>query len=413
MTWIDTANRFANQTSALVAQVATCYRRDGCPQQAAALTYSTLFAVVPLLTLMYAALSLVPAFRGLGDQLEQLLFDNLVPQSGSEVRRYLREFSTQARHLSAAGGVMLIVTSYLMLTTIEQTFNHIWGVAGSRRGLAGFLMYWGVLSFGPLLVGAGLLMHAYLASLHFIRGVPIDGIVAALLHYLPWLLTWIAFSLMFIAMPNCKVSTSCALAGGLVTTLLFEFAKASFGLLMVNTGYSTLYGAFAAVPLFLLWIYLSWAIVLGGAELVRALETRDQRGRAQHHTDAVAVVVACAECLQRQHQGLATGDLDILNAGLGNDQWERLRARLLAANILVRTAADGYVLARNPRQLTLWQLVELAPAGVLVGALAGNADSRDWRARVEALLAATRTDAEQRLSLSLDDLLNGGGETTP
>lgn len=407
MSWIDRANRCANQAGTLIAQVVAGYRRDGCSLQAAALTYSTLFAVVPLLTLMYAALSLVPAFQGLGDQFEQLLFDNLIPQSGGEVRRYLREFSTQARNLSAVGGVMLIVTSYLMLTTIEQTFNHIWGVTGGRRGLAGFLMYWGVLSFGPLLVGAGLLMHAYLASLHFIRGVPVDDLVTALLRYLPWLMTWIAFTLIFIAMPNCKVSTHYALAGGLVTALCFELAKASFGLLMANSSYDTLYGAFAAVPLFLLWIYLSWALVLGGAELVRALETRDRPGHVQPYSDAVAVVVACAECLQRQHQGAATSDLDILRAGIGDAQWARLRNRLLAAKILVRTAADGYVLAPDPQRLTLWQLVELAPAGVLVGALpGGNNDQPPWLRRVAALIDATRADASARFAFSLGDLLN-------
>src|SRR5690606_13441987 len=116
------------------------YQRDGCRESAAALTYMSLFAVVPLLTLIYSVFSMVPAFQGLGEQVQGLIFRNLIPESGREVQQYLLEFSRQARKLSLLGAVILVVTAYLMLTNIEKTFNRMWGARHHRRGLSGFLL---------------------------------------------------------------------------------------------------------------------------------------------------------------------------------------------------------------------------------------------------------------------------------
>src|SRR5690606_34798245 len=212
------------------------YQRDGCRESAAALTYMSLFAVVPLMTLVYSVFSMVPAFQDLGSQVNSLIFRYFIPESGMEIQSYLLEFSAQARKLSAAGALILIVTSYLMLANIEKTFNRIWGNQGNRRGLSGFLLYWGILSFGPLLVGIGLAMHTYLASFRvMVDSIDTLGLMGLLLAYLPWLLTWIAFTLLFIAVPNCKVAARHAITGGLVTTILFQLAKGVFGAIVANT----------------------------------------------------------------------------------------------------------------------------------------------------------------------------------
>ena len=111
---------------------------DGCPQSAAALTYMSLFAVVPMLTLMYSMFSLVPAFQELGGQVEEFIFSKFLPSRGQEITQYLSEFSNQARKLSVAGVAIILVTALLMLSNIEKTFNHIWATTGGRKGLAGF-----------------------------------------------------------------------------------------------------------------------------------------------------------------------------------------------------------------------------------------------------------------------------------
>ncbi|MDG2284093.1 MAG: YihY family inner membrane protein, partial [Alphaproteobacteria bacterium] len=140
------------------------FNRDGCRQSAAALTYMSLFAIVPMLTLMYSMFSLVPAFNEVGSQVEAFIFSKFLPSSGQEISQYLTEFSSQARKLSAAGVIILMVTSFLMLGNIEKTFNHIWATTGGRKGLAGFFVDGAILSLGPLLLAAGLLMKTYLVS---------------------------------------------------------------------------------------------------------------------------------------------------------------------------------------------------------------------------------------------------------
>lgn len=358
--WITAVKKFLLMAGSFLRHLAGRYSRDGCNESAAALTYMSLFAVVPLMTVTYAMFSLIPALQGLGDQVQGLVFENLLPQSGTEVRQYLSQFSSQARTLSAFGGFILIVTSYLMLANIEKTFNHIWGAAGGRKGLSSFLLYWGILSFGPLLLGIGLMMNTYLLSFKLVAlGAQTTGVPHQILEYLPWLMTWVAFTLLFIAVPNCKVSVRHALIGGLASMLLFQSAKAAFGALVINTSYHTVYGAFAFVPMFLLWTYLCWAIILGGAELVRSLETFRSVYRGHNFPSLVAALLVCWTCWAAQQRGRTVADKDMIRTGIEEQHWVKLRAMLLAGNVLVVTAAGKYVLARDPAQLTLWELIAL------------------------------------------------------
>jgi len=386
------------------------YKRDGCQESAAALTYMTLFAVVPLMTMMYSMFAIIPAFQGFGDQVEQLIFENLVPTSGVEVQTYLREFSSQARQLSAMGGLILIVTSYLMLSNIEKTFNRIWQTAGGRKGLSSFLLYWGVLSFGPLLIGIGLVMHTYLLSFQLL----VDEfdkfqVSAALLQYLPWFMTWAGFTLLFVAMPNCRVVFRYALWGGLLTTLFFQVAKGLFALLVVNSNYHTIYGAFAMVPMFLLWVYLCWVIVLGGAELIRSLETFSETYRPCFFPDVIAVLIICAQCLDFQRRGEAIADRDMLKAGLDEHQWSRLRTLLLKKKILMSTVNNRYVLTHDPAKLTLWDLNKLLGDGIFspLSDRGGEMLAKyPWSSRLLTSLDAVSNRASEQFSLSLQDLFD-------
>ncbi len=386
------------------------YKRDGCQESAAALTYMTLFAVVPLMTMMYSMFAIIPAFQGFGDQVEQLIFENLVPTSGLEVQSYLREFSAQARHLSVVGGFILIVTSYLMLSSIEKTFNRIWQTAEGRQGLSSFLLYWGVLSFGPLLIGLGVLMHTYLLSFRLL----VDGfdkfqLTAAVLQYLPWLMTWAGFTLLFVAMPNCRVNVRHALAGALITTLFFEVAKGLFAQFVVNSSYHTIYGAFAMAPIFLLWVYLCWVIVLAGAELIRALETFSASYKPCYFPDLIAVLVICVQCLDLQSRGEAIADRDMLKAGLDEHQWSRLRALLLKKKILRATANNRYVFTHDPAKLTIWELNSLLGDGVFsaISERGGEMLTRyPWSSRLLGSLDTVSSQASEQFSLSLQDLFD-------
>lgn len=381
---------------------------DDCRQSAAALTYMSLFAVVPIMTLMYSMFSLVPAFQGLGDQVQALIFDNFVPQSGAEVQHYLTEFSAQARKLSALGAAILLLTSYLMLSNIERTFNNIWATAGGRKGLSSFLLYWGILSLGPLLLGVGLMMRTYLVSFQLIVDEADSlGLIAWVFEYLPLLLTWVAFTLLFLAVPNCKVTLRYAVIGGFVTTVCFELAKVLFGALVTNSNYASVYGAFAIVPIFLIWIYFMWIIVLGGAELVRTMETFKGTWRGYDYPDMIAMLVVFWECWQRQQRGQTIADKDMLAAGLEQQHWREIRDMLLARRVLVATNAGRYVLTRDPARLRLIDLMAMKglDAFELPGRKASERLSRyPWYQNTSALMANANQILAQNFSLTLAEL---------
>lgn len=338
------------------------FSEKGCQQQAAALTYMTLFAVVPTMTVIFTMFSLFPAFDGMAEQLQNFLFSYLLPDSGLDVESQLRSFTEQARSLTLAGVGMLLVTAYLMIKDIERTFNRIWGVAEARRGLNNFLLYWAILSLGPLLLGVGIAVSTYLLSLRFLGDdYEAVGIIHILLRYSPWLLTAAAFTLLFAAVPNCKVPLRNAFIGGCLTAICFELFKDLFGLLVANTSYTTMYGTFAMVPLFLLWVYFLWVIVLSGAVLVYTLTTfkMDSEETGADYPDLLAALLALWQFRQCQQTGRGAGDNELLQAGVEAEQWLRIREALIAGRVITMTQGDEYVLCRDLSLLTVHQLADL------------------------------------------------------
>jgi len=344
----------------LLQYVAEQFTVKECQQGAGALTYMTLFAVVPLMTVTYSMFSVFPLFQGLETRLNTVIFNHMVPETGQEVKLYLREFTAQARELSAAGVAMLLATAYLMLKNIEKSFNRIWGVVQGRKGLSNFLLYWAVLSVGPLLLGIGLAMSTYVISLQLIV-TEIDPLAVApwVFKFVPWLLTSALFTLLFAAVPNCRVPLRSALLGGLVTGLCFELVKDLFGFIVSQASFNAIYGAFAIVPLFLLWVYILWMIVLGGAVLVRALATFDVMTAGNSYPDLVAALVVLWHFQQHQATGTSLTESQLLKAGVDSDQWQRVRDILLKRQVITVTQQGSYVLCRDLRGISLQELADM------------------------------------------------------
>lgn len=386
------------------------FYRDGCTDSAAALTYITLFALVPLLTLMFSAFSLIPSFQGLEEQVQKLIFEHLIPESGADVQRYINDFTAQARKLSAVGAVILIVSAFMMLVNIERTFNKIWGTAGGRRGLSRILLYWAILSLGPILVGVGLSMNAYLLSYQWLVD-ELDklGGIAQLFQVLPLLFGWIAASLLFFAVPNCQVKMRYAIIGGLVTTILFELLKSGFGLVVARSNFHNVYGAFAIVPLFLFWIYLVWTLLLIGAELVRALETFKTSVRGYTYPSLVAALVILSEGWRRQQLGRAISDREMLSVGVDQVHWQQLRDLFLQRRLLIETSSGRYVLARDIHHLQLGVLVEMfgehfatQPSANAEQALARYG----WYPQLQSLLTAFNEQSQPLLNMTVGELFD-------
>ncbi|MCR8923945.1 YihY family inner membrane protein [Dasania sp. GY-MA-18] len=267
-----------------IAYVVRQYINDGCSQRAAALTYTSLFAVVPLITVMYSVLSLIPQFQHLGNDIEQFIFSHLMPSSGQSVQSYIHSFSQQARQLTTLGIIFIAITAWLMLRSIEDMFETIWTAASKRPGFNSFIMHWTILSLGPICLGLALLLATYLASLKYVSTVSDLFFATPIVLYLaPFALMVIGLTLLFALVPNCHVKIKHALIGAILTTAAFEGARSLFSWLVGFTSFELIYGTFAAIPLFLIWIYTSWLIILAGAEWVHALGyyPGDQASQAQ------------------------------------------------------------------------------------------------------------------------------------
>ena len=167
------------------------FKEDECSHTASALTFMTLFALVPMMTLMFSLLTLVPFFIGLEDKIQDLIFNHFVPQSGKEIQKYLNNFLDQARELSIIGGAVLLITSYLMLSSIEKAFNKIWSNTRSRGGLYSFVLYWCVLSICPLLLGFGLVTQTYFFSFQLLSNNNIFFIASFFLFFITIKDDWI------------------------------------------------------------------------------------------------------------------------------------------------------------------------------------------------------------------------------
>lgn len=236
-------------------------RRD-----AAAMTYTTLFALVPVITVSYSVLSAIPALQNWGEDVNQQLLGYVLPQGNEVISDYLTRFSQQARKLTWIGVAVLFITVLLLLRTIEEQFNRIWNVKQSRSGVAVFLRYWAILSLGPLFFGAAFATSSLIAAAPLWADATQH--IPDIARLLPWFFSAAALMALYLLVPNCKVPWQHGLFAALFVATVFETAKYVFGQIIgLFPSYQLIYGTFAAVPLFLIWVYFSWNLVIYGAEL--------------------------------------------------------------------------------------------------------------------------------------------------
>jgi len=255
------------------------FREERCVQIASSLTFTVLLAVVPIVTVALTLISAFPVFRELLQNVEQFLVRYMLPESAAAVAGYAQQFADNAARLTAVGIAFLFVTAIILLLTIDRAFNQIWRVPHSRSTVQRVFIYWALLTVGPLLVGASLSLTSWLVSqsLGLVKDLPIATEV--MFDVIPILLTAAAFTLAYITIPNRRVLVRDALTGGVLAALAFEAMKHGFASYIAQfPTYKLVYGAFASVPIFLLWIYLSWVVVLLGA--VTAAVMPDWRERA-------------------------------------------------------------------------------------------------------------------------------------
>ncbi|WP_246116230.1 YihY family inner membrane protein [Denitromonas halophila] len=240
-----------------------------CPEVAGSLTFTTLLALVPLLTVTIAVFSNFPGFSHLGEALSDFLLQNLLPEkAGQIVATYALEFSQKAANLTLIGTAFLIVTALMLMLTIDGVLNTIWGVRKSRPLMARISIYWVVLTLGPLFLGASLAATSYLISTSLGLVNDPQWLRIIVFRTLPVLLLGLLFAFLYFSIPNTRVNAWHALIGGMSAALAFVLMQRALGLYFARfPSYTLIYGTFATLPIFLLWLYASWVVILLGAIL--------------------------------------------------------------------------------------------------------------------------------------------------
>ena len=292
--------------------------QDQIIEVAASLTFTTVLSIVPLLAVALALFTAFPLFKDYSDALQEFLATNLMPAAVSDnVMQYLNEFARQASKLTAIGSVFLMITALLLIMSIDSALNNIWHVGRQRPMSQRILVYWAVVSLGPVMLGASLWTSTYLAreSLGLVTQIPILDELG--ISAVPFALTILGFGAIFVVVPNCKVLWRDAFAGGALTAIVLEAMKIGFAYYIARfPTYTIIYGTFAAVPAFLAWIYISWIGVLLGATLAANLplirsNRMDTVARpGSDLIDALAVLDALEIARENNPPGLTLNELD-------------------------------------------------------------------------------------------------------
>ena len=250
------------------------FGEDRLFDEAASLSYTSLLSMVPLLAVVFGVASAFPVFQQWSDKLQSFIFDNFLPASGEQVQEYLEVFLASVSQLTLPGMLVLILTALLLMVRIERAFNLIWRVPTARSIRNRVVMYWAVLTLGPLALGAAIALSAQPVFDTMAMGVDSSSLARS---FGVFSLTWTAFTLMFLLVPNRRVPVTNALIGAFVSALLFGIAKKAFVAYVANASFNVIYGTLAAIPIFLFWLYLVWIVVLLGASLAASLTTFKDR----------------------------------------------------------------------------------------------------------------------------------------
>ena len=250
-------------------------RNDMIFRVAASLSYTSLIAIVPLIAVMLSIFSAFPVFDNVKEVVQQTIVENIIPATEAEVSQYLNDFIKSSAKLTAIGVVGVAITAIMLLSTIENSFNFIFKVKRARRITAKITLYWTIITLGPLLLGAAISIRGYF------RFMP-DSVQDFLLigKLLPTILTLTILLIVYLFVPNKKLKFTNAFAGALVSVCIFSFLREGFTLFMSqNATYKTLYGALAVIPVSLIWMYLTWSVVIFGAVVTATLEEYQQLGK--------------------------------------------------------------------------------------------------------------------------------------
>ncbi|WP_421132657.1 virulence factor BrkB family protein [Alteromonas sp. A079] len=261
--------------------IARC-KQDNITISAGHLAYVTLLSLVPFIMVTFTIMSAFPAFAEVRSKLEHFVFNNFVPTASDVVHQYMTDFVGNASQMSAIGILSLLVVALMLISNVDKTLNRIWRTESNRPIVYTFAIYWMVITLGPLLIGSSVIVSSYLTGLAAFTEEYTPGLGTLLLSLVPSGAAMIAFAILYLVVPNRRVFVRHAISGAVLATIAFEMTKSGFALYVTNfPSYELIYGALAVVPILFLWVYLSWIIVLFGAEFTCSLGEAFENRKAE------------------------------------------------------------------------------------------------------------------------------------
>lgn len=356
--------KFLHDVWRLLRFIALRFKQERCGQAAASLTFTTLLAIVPMITIALTIFGAFPIFEDFSTEIKSYLLSNLMPdKAGAIITRYVEQFAESATRLKTVGIVILTVTAMSMMMTIDKTFNVIWRVTRPRPLLKRLLVYAAVLTMAPLLIGASLSLTSWLIglSLGYAKHIPVFGVET--LHLLPGLFTALAFALLFKRVPNRHVPNAHAYIAALLAAFLFEGMNQIFGHYISHfPTYKLVYGAFASVPIFLMWIYLSWLIILLGAVIAASLS--HWRMQDVENQPPIVDMLQAMQMLREIWRGMAQGRATTLphmsrQLRVGYDTLEHILLRMERAKLVRKAKGYGWTLRPGAENIQVTELLQL------------------------------------------------------
>ncbi len=340
-----------------------------CLIGASALSYSTILSFLPLTAIVLVIFSNFAIFADAKNRFLSLLVNNFVPQVGDNATQWFQFAANNAAKTTAIGAIAFVFTSIMLLATIEDQLDAIWNVKTQRTWGQRILAYWLFLTLGPVLLGGGLSLSGYIGHFTnvegpegFIAQETIQEWLARLSHLIPFALDFVSLAFLYCAIPNCRVRWRDGIAGALFAALVIEVLKWAFAFYISQfSSYNLIYGAVAGIPIFLLWMYIFWLVVLIGAEFAAALAPRwtveSPALPAQLPIRAELAFGLLAALAENRERG-GTVSLYELGARLGTSPAiaEENLTQMQQAGLVAATSDGGWVLARDLAGVSLSDL---------------------------------------------------------
>ncbi|GAA4870732.1 YihY family inner membrane protein [Luteimonas vadosa] len=333
-------------------------------EAAGALSFTTVFALVPLSMVVFGVLSAFPVFGRLSDTLSDYIFANFVPSSASAIQGYLLEFSRNTGQLTAVGVIALVVSLLVTLVSVETTFNRIWRVKSARPRLSRFLVYWTVLTLGTLMAAASFAVSARFFALGIFQSVSGQWLQDVMLRMAPIAIELLAFAAIYRVVPHRTVHWRHVFAGAFLAVFMLELAKWAIGLYLGSfNAYQKIYGQLAMAPIFLLWVYFSWVAILLGASFAASMsafryQPANMRLPEGYELYGIVRMLGRFAEARRAGKGLHSDDIESMEPMLTDALVQQLLAQFESIDLVRRAETGEWLLARDLDEVTLAEIYQ-------------------------------------------------------